>query len=55
MAPAGCWPLGFLDRQLAHQVAQATLEAACKRWPGETITLRQGARIIEDSRKIGFA
>jgi hypothetical protein len=31
------------------------LEAACKRWPGETITLRQGARIIEDSRKIGFA
>jgi hypothetical protein len=37
------------------QVAQATFEAACKRWPGETITLRQGARIIEDSRKIGFA
>ena len=29
-------------------------EAACKRWPGETITLRQGARVIEDSRKIGF-
>ena len=37
------------------QVSQATFEAACKRWPGETITLRQGARIIEDSRKIGFA
>jgi len=37
------------------QVAQATFEAACKRWPGETITLRQGSRVIEDSRKVGFA
>ena len=37
------------------QVAQATFEAACKGWPGETITLRQGDRIIEDSRKTGFA
>jgi hypothetical protein len=37
------------------QVAQATFEAECKRWPGETITLRQGARVIEDSRKTGFA
>ena len=37
------------------QVAQATFEAACKRWPGETITLRQGARVVEDSRKVGFA
>jgi hypothetical protein len=26
-------------------------EAACRHWPGETITLRQGTRIIEDSRK----
>jgi hypothetical protein len=26
-------------------------EAACRHWPGETITLRQGARVIEDSRK----
>jgi len=25
-------------------------EAACKRWPGETITLRQGARIIKATR-----
>jgi hypothetical protein len=24
----------------------AAYEAACKRWPGEVITLRQGARII---------
>jgi hypothetical protein len=37
------------------QIAQATFEAACKRWPSETITLRQGARVIEDSRKVGFA
>jgi hypothetical protein len=32
-------------------VARAIYEAACKRWPGERITLRQGARVIEDSRK----
>jgi hypothetical protein len=37
------------------QIAQATFEAAYKRWPSETITLRQGARVIEDSRKVGFA
>jgi hypothetical protein len=32
-------------------VARATYEAACKRWPGECITLRQGTRIIHDSRQ----
>jgi hypothetical protein len=32
-------------------VARATYEAACKRWPGERITLRQETRVIEDSRK----
>ena len=32
-------------------VARATYEAACKRWPGERVTLRQGIRIIEDSRQ----
>jgi len=32
-------------------VAMAAYEAACRHWPGETITLRQGARVIEDSRK----
>jgi hypothetical protein len=32
-------------------VARAAYEASCKRWPGEAITLRQGARVIEDSRK----
>jgi hypothetical protein len=31
-------------------VATAAYETACKRWPGETITLRQGARVLEDSR-----
>jgi hypothetical protein len=32
-------------------VAKAAYEAACQRWPGEMITLRQGGRIIEDSSK----
>jgi len=34
-----------------YQVALATYRAACERWPGTPITLRQGARIIEDSRR----
>jgi hypothetical protein len=33
------------------EVATATYEAACKRWPREPITLRQGTRVIEDSRR----
>jgi len=32
-----------------YQVALATFLAACQRWPGTPITLRQGARVIEDS------
>jgi len=32
-------------------VAKAIYEAACKQWPGVNITLRQGDRVIEDSRK----
>jgi hypothetical protein len=36
-------------------VAMAAYEAACRQWPGETITLRQGTRVIEDSRKEGLA
>jgi hypothetical protein len=28
----------------------ATYRAAVERWPGTPITLRQGARVIEDSR-----
>ena len=34
-------------------VAKAIYEAACKQWPGANITLRQGVRVIEDSRKKG--
>ena len=32
-------------------VAMAAYEAACRHWPVETITLCQGTRVIEDSRK----
>jgi hypothetical protein len=28
------------------------LVAACERWPGTPITLRQDARVIEDSRRL---
>ena len=30
-------------------VAMVTYAGAVKRWPGAAITLRQGARVIEDS------
>src|SRR5262245_19047617 len=33
------------------EVATAAYAAACKRWPREPITLRQGTRVIEDSRR----
>ena len=32
------------------ELAMAAYEAACKQWPGEAITLRQGARIIKATR-----
>ena len=32
-------------------LAMATYRAACLRWPGAAITIRQGARMLEDSRK----
>jgi hypothetical protein len=35
-----------------YQVALATYRAASERWPGTPITLRQGARVIEDSRRL---
>jgi hypothetical protein len=35
-----------------YQVALATYRAACRRWPGTPITLLQGARVIEDSRRL---
>ena len=34
-----------------HIVARAPYRAACERWPNARITLRQGARIVEDSRR----
>jgi len=35
-----------------YQIAVATFRAAFQRWPGTPITLRQGARVIEDSRRL---
>jgi hypothetical protein len=35
-----------------YELALATYQAACERWPGPPITLRQGARVIEDSRRL---
>jgi hypothetical protein len=33
----------------------ATYRAACERWPGTVITLRQGARVVEDNRRTHVA
>jgi hypothetical protein len=38
-----------------YQVALATFRAACQRWPGAPITLRQGARVIEDSLRLAWS
>src|SRR5262245_39491060 len=38
-----------------YQVALATFRAACERWPGTPITLRHGAQVIEDSRRLRMA
>jgi hypothetical protein len=35
-----------------YQIALATYRAACERWPSTPITLRQGSRVIEDSRRL---
>ena len=35
-----------------YELALATFRAACELWPGTLITLRQGARVIEDSRRL---
>ena len=37
------------------EVAEATYRAAVARWPKARITLRQGARVIEDSRRLRVA
>jgi hypothetical protein len=48
-------PSGNAVRRVADvddlAVAVATYEAACKRWPGNCFTLRQGSRVIADSRQ----
>jgi len=36
---------------MADGLWQVGLWQACERWPGAPITLRQGARVIEDSRR----
>jgi hypothetical protein len=38
-----------------YQVALVTYRAACERWPDTPITLRQGDRVIEDSRRVRTA
>jgi hypothetical protein len=42
-----CWD----DDGENFAVAKVAYRAACKRWPQAAITLRQGARVIEDSRQ----
>jgi hypothetical protein len=37
--------------RLGPQIAESTYRAAVKRWPRAVITLRQGARVIYDSRR----
>ena len=48
-------PSGTVVRRVADvddlAVAVATYEAACKRWPGNCFRLRQGSRVIADSRQ----
>jgi hypothetical protein len=36
-------------------VTEFDYRAAVERWPGTPITLRQGARVIEDSRRLRLA
>jgi hypothetical protein len=35
-------------------VARGAYRVACERWPNARITLRRGARIVEDSRPLNF-
>jgi hypothetical protein len=34
-----------------YAVAQAAYDRACTRWPKEVVTLREGARVVEDGRR----
>ena len=38
-----------------YTLAMATYRAAIERWPNIPITLRQSARVIEDSRRLRLA
>jgi hypothetical protein len=38
-----------------YKLALAIFRAACERWPNTPITLRQGARVIEDTRSLRLA
>jgi hypothetical protein len=38
-------------REATERGARAAYRAACERWPNARITLRQGARVVEDSRR----
>jgi hypothetical protein len=49
------WKLAARAGVEDYQFALATYRAACERWPGTLITLSQGARVIEDSRRMRTA
>ena len=53
--PAGSSVMEHIAGVKDFQIAQATYRAAVERWPGGAITLRHGARVIEDSRRTRFA
>ena len=38
-----------------YELARATYQAACQRWPGTPITLREGERVIEENRRMRLA
>jgi hypothetical protein len=52
-------PNGELLEHLAgvedFELAEATYDAAVKRWPAMPIMLRQGASVVRDSRKTRLA
>ena len=43
-------PNDAMSAMLMEELAMAAYEAACKRWPGKIVTLRQGGRIIKATR-----
>jgi hypothetical protein len=36
-------------------VAMATYKVACERWPDDSLTLKQGSRVMADSRRTRLA